>query len=88
MAHVKKNVLTRQPHAIENLGQPRYYVLTDRHINTKQKSVSKLCSDNKMYEIDSALKNPPDCCHELVEFSVLACKKDPFDPWKKPSQTS
>jgi Ca2+-transporting ATPase len=36
-----------------------------------------------MYDITSALKNPPDCCHELVEFSVLACKKDPFDPMEK-----
>jgi Ca2+-transporting ATPase len=46
-------------------------------------SVAELCADGEMYEIDSALKNPPDCCHELVEFSVLACKKDPFDPMER-----
>ena len=46
-------------------------------------SVSKLCTNNQIYKIDSTLKNPPDCCHELVEFSVLACKKDPFDPMEK-----
>jgi Ca2+-transporting ATPase len=80
----KKNVLTRQPHAIENLGSATVLCVDKTGTLTLNKmSVSKLCTDNKMYTIDSALKNPPDCCHELVEFSVLACKKDPFDPMEK-----
>jgi Ca2+-transporting ATPase len=80
----KKNVLTRQPHAIENLGSATVLCVDKTGTLTLNKmSVAKLCADNKMYDIDSALKNPPDCCHELVEFSVLACKKDPFDPMEK-----
>ncbi len=80
----KKNVLTRQPHAIENLGSATVLCVDKTGTLTLNKmSVSKLCTDNKTYDIDSALKNPPDCCHELVEFSVLACKKDPFDPMEK-----
>ncbi len=80
----KKNVLTRQPHAIENLGSATVLCVDKTGTLTLNKmSVSRLCTDSKMYEIDSALKNPPDCCHELVEFSVLACKKDPFDPMEK-----
>jgi P-type Ca2+ transporter type 2C len=80
----KKNVLTRQPHAIENLGSATVLCVDKTGTLTLNKmTVSKLCSDGKMYDIDSALKNPPDCCHELVEFSVLACKKDPFDPMEK-----
>jgi P-type Ca2+ transporter type 2C len=80
----KKNVLTRQPHAIENLGSATVLCVDKTGTLTLNKmSVSKLCTENKIFEIDSALKNPPDCCHELVEFSVLACKKDPFDPMEK-----
>jgi Ca2+-transporting ATPase len=80
----KKNVLTRQPHAIENLGSATVLCVDKTGTLTQNKmSVSRLCSESKMYEIDSALKNPPECCHELVEFSVLACKKDPFDPMEK-----
>jgi P-type Ca2+ transporter type 2C len=80
----KKNVLTRQPHAIENLGSATVLCVDKTGTLTLNKmSVSRLCTDSKMYEIDSTLKNPPECCHELVEFSVLACKKDPFDPMEK-----
>lgn len=80
----KKNVLTRQPHAIENLGSATVLCVDKTGTLTLNKmTVSKLCSDGEMYDIDSSLKNPPDCCHELVEFSVLACKKDPFDPMEK-----
>ncbi|MCW4030407.1 MAG: cation-translocating P-type ATPase [Candidatus Bathyarchaeota archaeon] len=80
----KKNVLTRQSHAIENLGSATVLCVDKTGTLTLNKmSVAKLCSANKMYDIDSALKNPPDCCHEVVEFSVLACKQDPFDPMEK-----
>ena len=80
----KNNVLTRQPHAIENLGSATVLCVDKTGTLTLNKmSVSRLCTDSKMYEIDSTLKNPPDCCHQLVEFSVLACKKDPFDPMEK-----
>jgi Ca2+-transporting ATPase len=80
----KKNVLTRQPHAIENLGSATVLCVDKTGTLTLNKmSVSRLCADSNMYDINDALKNPPDCCHELVEFSVLACKKDPFDPMEK-----
>ncbi|MCL2359468.1 cation-translocating P-type ATPase [Candidatus Bathycorpusculum sp.] len=80
----KKNVLTKQPHAIENLGSATVLCVDKTGTLTLNKmSVSRLCADGQMQDIDSALKSPPECCHELVEFSVLACKKDPFDPMEK-----
>ncbi len=80
----KRNVLTRQAHAIENLGSATVLCVDKTGTLTLNKmSVAKVCTDNKIYDIDSVLELPPDCCHELIEFSVLACKKDPFDPMEK-----
>jgi Ca2+-transporting ATPase len=38
----------------------------------------------QMCEHDAAGKNSvADICHEVAEFAILACKKDPFDPMEK-----
>jgi Ca2+-transporting ATPase len=80
----KKNVLTRQAHAIENLGAATVLCVDKTGTLTQNKmSVATLFSNGKMCEIDSPLKMPPESCHELIEFSVLACKEDPFDPMEK-----
>ena len=80
----KKNVLTRQVHAIENLGGATVLCVDKTGTLTQNKmSVHKLFSNGKVCEIESSMKLPPDFCHELVEFSVLACKEDPFDPMEK-----
>jgi Ca2+-transporting ATPase len=84
----KKNVLTRQAHAIENLGAATVLCVDKTGTLTQNKmSVAKLFTNGQMCEIDSPLKLPPDFCHELVEFSVLACKEDPFDPMEKAVKT-
>jgi Ca2+-transporting ATPase len=80
----KKNVLTRQVHAIENLGGATVLCVDKTGTLTQNKmSVHRLFSNGKVCEIESSMKLPPDFCHELVEFSVLACKEDPFDPMEK-----
>ncbi len=80
----KKNVLTRQVHAIENLGGATVLCVDKTGTLTQNKmSVHRLFSKGKVCEIESSMKLPPDFCHELVEFSVLACKEDPFDPMEK-----
>ncbi len=80
----KKKVLTRQVQAIENLGGATVLCVDKTGTLTENKmSVNKLFADGKICKIDSFLKLPPDSCHELVEFSVLACKEDPFDPMEK-----
>ena len=80
----RKNVLTKQAHAIENLGAATVLCVDKTGTLTQNKmSVAKLFANCQMCEIDSPLKLPPDFCHELVEFSVLACKEDPFDPMEK-----
>ena len=34
-------------------------------------------------EFDAKENSVPEICHELAEFAILACKKDPFDPMEK-----
>jgi Ca2+-transporting ATPase len=47
-------------------------------------SVRRAYANGQTCDVDS-LKGqvPPDFCHELIEFSILACKSDPFDPMEK-----
>ena len=80
----KKNVLTRQVHAIENLGGATVLCVDKTGTLTQNKmSVHKLFANGKLCELESSTKMPPDFCHEVLEFSVLACKEDPFDPMEK-----
>lgn len=80
----KKNVLTRQVHAIENLGGATVLCVDKTGTLTQNKmSVRKLFANGKVCDLESSMELPPDFCHELVEFSVLACKEDPFDPMEK-----
>ena len=80
----KKNVLTRQVHAIENLGGATVLCVDKTGTLTQNKmTVHKLFANGRVCDLKSPTELPPDFCHELVEFSVLACKEDPFDPMEK-----
>jgi P-type Ca2+ transporter type 2C len=80
----RKNVLTRQPNAIENLGAATVLCVDKTGTLTQNKmTVHKLYSGGRICEIESTSKMPADYCHELIEYSVLACKEDPFDPMEK-----
>ncbi len=80
----KKNVLTRQGNSIENLGAATVLCVDKTGTLTQNKmTVQKLFADGKICNLESTMKLPPDFCHELLEFSVLACKEDPFDPMEK-----
>lgn len=46
--------------------------------------VKKLFCDNKFFDIDEKLKiKIPEEFHQLIEYWILASKKDPFDPMEK-----
>lgn len=80
----KKNVLTRQVHSIENLGGATVLCVDKTGTLTQNKmSVHKIFTNGRVCDLQSPMKMPPDFCHELLEFSVLACKEDPFDPMEK-----
>jgi Ca2+-transporting ATPase len=81
----RQNVLTRQIPAIEALGSATVLCVDKTGTLTQNRmSVRKFFARHQLCDYDSAKNiSVPDFCHEVAEFSILACKKDPFDPMEK-----
>lgn len=81
----EKHVLTRQVPAIETLGSASVLCVDKTGTLTLNKmTVQSFFADDEFCEHDGAGENSvPDSCHELSEYAILACKKDPFDPMEK-----
>lgn len=81
----QKQVLTRQVPAIETLGSATVLCVDKTGTLTLNKmTVQTFFAGGVICDHDSAGENSvPDICHELSEYAILACKKDPFDPMEK-----
>jgi P-type Ca2+ transporter type 2C len=81
----QQNVLTRQIPAIETLGSATVLCVDKTGTLTQNRmSVAKFYAQGGMCDYD--MSGPPavtETCHEVAEYAILACKKDPFDPMEK-----
>ncbi|MEO8679859.1 MAG: cation-translocating P-type ATPase [Vicinamibacterales bacterium] len=82
----RARVLTRRAATIETLGSATV-LCTDKTgtLTENRMSIAELRVGNaEVYRLHDAAGAPlPDQFHELVEFSLLASAKDPFDPMEK-----
>ncbi len=81
----KSRVLTRRTHAIETLGAATV-LCADKTgtltLNTMR--LTTLCVKGQYYEVDTKKTDVlSEAVHDLIEYSILASQKDPFDPIEK-----
>ncbi|HJT71532.1 MAG TPA: cation-translocating P-type ATPase [Terriglobales bacterium] len=78
----QKNVLTRNPSAIETLGSATVLCVDKTGTLTQNRMViQKLFANGKFHAVDHAGREGlPEHFHELVEFGILASQRKPFDP--------
>jgi Ca2+-transporting ATPase len=81
----QKRVLTRRVPVIETLGAATVLCVDKTGTLTQNRmSISKLVADGKTFDAnDPRSMSLPEEFHRLVEFGILASKKDPFDPMEK-----
>jgi len=82
---LQKQVLTRKAAAIETLGSTTVLCVDKTGTLTQNRmSIKKLFAGHEFYniKIDKQFRLP-EKFHELVEYGILASKKEPFDPMEK-----
>ncbi|MCK9186394.1 cation-translocating P-type ATPase [Candidatus Gracilibacteria bacterium] len=81
----KKHVLTRKVAAVEILGAATVLCVDKTGTLTQNKmSIQEIFVEEKKYDVfENKEKSLPEHFHEIIEYAVLASKKDPFDPMEK-----
>jgi len=83
----ENRVLTRRVPAVETLGATTV-LCTDKTgtLTENRMTVKKLFAAGQFWSLDGITGTLPDDIHEVVEYSILASQKDPFDPMEKAFQ--
>ena len=81
----QKRVLTRRIPAIETLGAATVLCVDKTGTLTQNRmSISKLMVDGQTFDAAGKVpKSLPEEFHRLMEYGILASKRDPFDPMEK-----
>ncbi len=78
----RRRVLTRRIHAVEALGSVTVMCVDKTGTLTENRmTVARLAAGGLAFDISRLAHEPlPEDVHALVEYAVLASRKDPFDP--------
>ena len=80
----KKRVLTRRVAAIETLGAATVLCVDKTGTLTEnQMAVKMIFANQRMYAIGPEYEELPEDLHEIIEYSILASQREPFDPMEK-----
>lgn len=81
----QKRVLTRRVPAVETLGSATVLCVDKTGTITQNRmSVSRIYAQGAFYQVDCRVpESIPEAFHEVIEFSILASQKDPYDPMEK-----
>ena len=80
----KRRVLTRRVPAVEMLGATTVLCVDKTGTVTQNRmTLVSLCAGDAVYQVEERGPALPEHFHELLEFSVLASHRDPFDPMEK-----
>jgi Ca2+-transporting ATPase len=81
----RKSVLTRKAAAVETLGASTVLCVDKTGTLTQNRmAIKKLFNGRDACDItDGRIASLPERFHEVVEYGILASKKDPFDPMEK-----
>jgi Ca2+-transporting ATPase len=79
----QKRVLTRRVPTVETLGSATVLCVDKTGTLTLNRmSIAKIYADGQFYDVSkhTASESFPEMFHEILEFSILASHRDPFDP--------
>jgi P-type Ca2+ transporter type 2C len=81
----RHQVLTRRVPAVETLGAATVLCVDKTGTLTQNRmAISQLNAGGQVFDADDpASKSLPETFHEILEYGILASKRDPFDPMEK-----